>query len=148
MSCNECLNEIKKKYLPIELVEYVFDKVVDKKTILKLRLLNKYFYKKYKTVQDVEEYKMYIFLKNRYEIRNLNNNLKIKEIFFYSPGCYKYVEYSMDDGSIVKEVDSSILKVRRTEHITLFNKRIKDYFVVSDTSKEELRSIGPICSLM
>lgn len=121
--------------LPIELVELIFSKVKDKKTILSLRLTNKHFYNMFKEVIDNENKKKYVFNEKSYQTFNLNSNILLEEIVFKFPCYYVYKEY-MENKLVQKEIKSSLFEIEKTEFEIYRGFKKKIYNVYHDKTTE------------
>lgn len=137
--------------LPVELVELIFSKIKDKKTILSLRLTNKYFYNIFKNVIDYENEKKYIFNSDSYQTFNLKTNFIENEIIFKFPCYYIYKEYNSSK-IVTKKIKSSLFKLEKTDWVgyTCTGYKKKTYNIY-DEKTENYEIIYPMlhnCSLM
>ena len=121
--------------LPFELVELIFSKVRDKKTILTLRLTNKHVYNIFKDVIDFENKKKYVFNKNYYQTFNLDTNNLEKDIVFKFPCYYIYKEYTPNK-LVKKEIKSSLFEIEKTDFILYSGFKKKKYNIYDDKITE------------
>ena len=121
--------------LPLELVELIFSKVKDKKTILSLRLTNKHIYNIFKDVIDFENKKKYVFNKNSYQTFKLNTNILERELVFKFPCYYIYKEY-MENKMVKKEIKSSLFEIEKTDFIFYTGLKKKKYNIYDDKTTE------------
>ena len=134
--------------LPIEIIELIFSKVCDKKTILSIRLTNKYFYNKYKQVIDYEKNLKYIFNKNSYQTYNTKHNYLENEIVFKSPCFYIYKEYNIAK-IITKQIKSSLFELEKTDYILYSGFKKRNYNIYKNTNTESIVTYPPLnCSIM
>lgn len=121
--------------LPLELIELIFSKVKDKKTILSLRLTNKYFYNIFKNVIDVENKKKYVFNSNGYQKFNLDTNLLESDIVFKYPCYYIYKEYNVNK-MVKRQIISSLFEMEKKDFILYSGFKKKKYNIYNDTTSE------------
>ena len=121
--------------LPLELIELIFSKVKDKKTILSIRMTNKYFYNIFKNVIDVENKKKYVFNSNGYQKFNLDTNLLESDIVFNYPCYYIYKEYNVNK-MVKRQIISSLFEMEKKDFILYSGFKKKKYNIYNDTTSE------------
>lgn len=121
--------------LPLELIELIFSKVKDKKTILSLRMTNKHFYNIFKNVIDVENKKKYVFNPNGYQKFNLDTNLLESDIVFKYPCFYIYKEYNVNK-MVKRQIISSLFEMEKKDFILYSGFKKKKYNIYNDTTSE------------
>ena len=134
--------------LPIEIIELIFSKVNDKKTILSIRLTNKYFYVKHKEVIDYDKKLKYIFNKNSYQTYNIEHNYLENEIIFKLPCYYIYKEYNIAK-IVTKQIKSSLFELEKTDYILYSGFKKINYNIYKNTNTESTVTYPPLnCSIM
>ena len=121
--------------LPLELVEEIFSKVKDKKTILSIRQTNKYFYNFFRDVIDYKNKKKYVFNNNSYQTFNLITNILERDIVFKYPCYYIYKEYTSNK-LVKKEIKSSLFEIEKTDFIIYSGFKKKKYNIYDDKTTE------------
>ena len=116
------------------MIELIFSKVKDKKTILSIRLTNKHFYNIFKDVIDNENKKKYIFNKNSFQTFDLNSNTLERDIVFKFPCYYTYQEYNKNK-IVTKKIKSSLYKLEKTDFFLYSGYKKKTYDIYEEKTQ-------------